>query len=313
MLTNNASKQMPKFFAKIPFWIWPILGLICLALAVPGYLAQQDKKIRQAALAAPIPEVIDLQDFDQASNVSPVGEINIFAQSSADYSFVLDETGGTDRAHMIPLFSAYEAPSHKRVDYVLLAPQSGRFEQWLEDNTIGTARMGDLFEINGAVTDGQGYVAAIRVALRDAGLEQSDDMLIFAPFVEGRATALAATQYKSYGNPFILAGAGLWMIWFGFVVWSRMKKLKTEVRRRMGELETRATDEEGQNLSRLKRRSEKLATAADETKAALQSVEDVAKETAKPKAKAKSRSKKKSAGSKAGPSGAGVAGITPAE
>jgi len=42
---------MPKLFARIPFWIWPLFGLICLILAVPGFLAIEERKVRAAALA----------------------------------------------------------------------------------------------------------------------------------------------------------------------------------------------------------------------------------------------------------------------
>jgi len=260
VINDCERNKMPKFFTKFPFWIWSLLGLICLALAVPGFLASGEKKERQAALLNPTPPLVDLADFESGADIGLGGEVNVFAQTSPEYQFRVDGTGVTSgTAIVVPLFSAYAAPTEKAVQHVILADDLAEYEAWLEKNVAGTARMGGLYEINGEVVDGKGFTAAIRVTLRDAGLDQIDPLVIVKPFVAGREAGLGVTPRRSFGNPYILAGSGIWMIWFGFVVWSRVKKHSKSVSRRMGEIGERTVDEETANLSRLKRTSQKLA------------------------------------------------------
>ena len=258
MVNECEASKLPKFFAKIPFWIWPVLGLICLALSIPGFMAIGERKERAAALAGSVPPLVDLAEFDRTTDIAAAGEVNIFAQTSPEYRFLVDGSGlGAGSSYVIPLFSAVASPKEKSVQHVLIVRDFENFEAWLTEKSIGTARMGDLYEINGEVIDGRGFTAAIRMTLRDAGLEQVDPLMIVEPFVAG----LSKLGFATYGNPFILAASGVWMIWFGFVVWSRVKAHKLSLRRRMGEIGDRTTSEGDLNLSRLKRSSEKLASA----------------------------------------------------
>lgn len=234
---------MPKFFEKFPFWLWPIFGLICIALAIPGFLADNQDQARREALAQPMPELIDLEDFDLAENVSPVGEVNVFAQTDPNYRFVVDGTGlASGIGHVVPLFSVMAAPGERSVKHVLITQDLDGFEAWLKANIAGTARMGELYSINGEVVSGKGFTAAIRVTLRDAGLQQVDPLIIIKPFLNGRDAALNGPTYTTYGNPYILSLSGAWMIWFGFVIWSRMTKLRHSVTRRIGEIGERASE-----------------------------------------------------------------------
>lgn len=265
MIKNGESSSMPKFFAKFPFWVWPLIGLICLMLSVPGFIAGQEKKVRQAALASAAPELIDLEDFDRQAHTGLANEVNIFAQTNSNYHFLIDGAGiSAGGAYVVPLFSAMAGPKEKSVSHVLLVANLADLEDWLAENKAGTARMGELFQINGEIIDGRGFTAAIRVTLRDAGLTQVDPLVIVKPFIAGRTASLSAPTRATFGNPFILSASGAWMIWFGFVVWSRSKKLKLNVGRRMGELGERASSENGVNLSRLKRKSQKLVSANSE-------------------------------------------------
>lgn len=262
LVNKFESIGVPKFFAMIPFWIWPIFGLICLILSVPGFVAMQERKERAEALSGPPPELVDLEEFDPAIHASPSGEVNIFAQSSPDYRFLVDATGFLGGSgYAVPLFSAVAGPKEKSVRHVLFVRDLDAFEPWLKDNSIGTARMGNLYEINGEIAAGRGFTAAIRVTLRDAGLEQIDPVTIVRPFLNGREAGLATVNTKTYGNPFILAASGIWMIWFGFVVWSRAKAVKASVGRRMGEIGDRVSSDGEVNLSRLKRSPKELARA----------------------------------------------------
>jgi len=167
------SSVMPSFFAKVPFWIWSLLGVLCLALSVPGFLGWQEDKTRLAALNSEIPTLVELKDFDAAVDISPASEVNLFVQTNPDLHFPVDAIGGAGNgAVIVPLFSVYAAPSERSVTHVIFAEDLARFEAWSESNSVGTSRMGALREINGAVVEGKGYRAAIRVTLRDAGLEQ---------------------------------------------------------------------------------------------------------------------------------------------
>jgi len=205
------SSVMPSFFAKVPFWIWSLLGVLCLALSVPGFLGWQEDKTRLAALNSEIPTLVELKDFDAAVDISPASEVNLFVQTNPDLHFPVDAIGGAGNgAVIVPLFSVYAAPSERSVTHVIFAEDLARFEAWSESNSVGTSRMGAL-------------------------------------------------RRTTYGNPLILAGSGLWLIWFGFVIWSRAKALKQSVSRRMGEIGERTSGEDSVNLSRLARTSKNLA------------------------------------------------------
>lgn len=265
MVIGNKISFTPKFFSELPFWVWSMAGLICLALSMPGFLEMQDRTVRQAALTGEVPTLVELRDFDASVDISPASEVNLFVQTNSDLSFSVDAIGGVgDTVVIMPVFSVYAAPGERSVTHVIFAEDRERFGSWLERNTVGTSRMGELREINGAVVEGKGYRAAIRVTLRDAGLDQVDPLIIVQPFLSGRVAALNSPTRATFGNPFVLSGSGLLLIWFGFVVWSRGKAVKQSVGRRMGEIGVRSSEKDSVTLSRLARTSK--SPAADPVK-----------------------------------------------
>ncbi len=262
MVNGCERKSMPSFFAKVPFWTWIVAGLMCLALSLPGFLNRDRQAERQAALQGEIPTLVELQDFDAARDIGLASEVNMFVQTNPDHRFTIDAiTGAGSKAVIIPVFSVYAAPSERVVTHVIFAEDMAKFDTWFSEASVGTSRMGALYEVNGAVDEAQGYRAAIRVTLRDAGLEQVDPLIVVRPFFDGRHAGLSASQRLSYGNPLVLAGSGLWLIWFGFVVWSRAKVLKQNVSRRIGEIEERSSSDGSVNLSRLGRTSKAFDAA----------------------------------------------------
>lgn len=246
---------MPTFIAKIPFWIWPLVGLILLALSIPGFLDLPEKKLRKMALSNPAPQLVDLQDFDPQQDVGIFGEVNVFAQTHPNRSYQ------TNSARIIPLFSALASPKEKRVQHVILFPKSTDPERWLQANEVGTARMGNLIEVSGQSVAEPTVAAAIAPALLEAGLDLVEPLVVIKPFENGRLVALSTPSRQTFGNPHVLAFCGIWLTWFGFVVWSQLKKLKISVKRRIGEIEERANGEDEVNRSQLRRKSRQLSNA----------------------------------------------------
>lgn len=232
---------MPKFFLKIPFWLWPLVGLVSIALAIPSFIAAINAQDARTALAAPVPEIVDLEEFDQTLHVGAAREVNVFAQTNSEYRFVIDSVGGSaGTRYAVPLFSVMADWDEKGVDYLLLVDELASFDAWLEQNLAGNARLGDLYEVNGRIVDGQGYLASIRVTLRDAGLVQSDNLVIIEPFIAGRAAALGQAAGATFKTPIVLLLIGFWCLGLGWIVWHRGWKSRKKVNKRMGAMEKSA-------------------------------------------------------------------------
>jgi len=227
---------------KIPFWIWPLAGLICIALSIPGFLAAVASNQREAALSQDKPELVDLENFSLETDIGLANEVNVFAQTNDNYRFMIEGAGfGTGSRYLVPLFSALAAPDTKNVQYALLVDDLEAFDLWLAENVAGNARLGDLYAINGQVIDGRGYTAAMRITLRDAGLEQADNLTIIDPFIEGREGGFVSGNATSVRTPLILSAIGIWCIGFGWLVWHRAWKMRRNVNKRIGSIEKPAS------------------------------------------------------------------------
>ena len=252
---------MPTILAKVPFWLWHVLGLVFIALSIPGFLDYPHSKSREQALSQPAPELIDLEDFEPSQHVGVLNEINVFAQIHPDHQFSLPNADDSGRGlSFVPLFSAVAGPKETSVKYLLILPETNGYEGWLGKNAVGAARMGELIEINGQQLDEHPLLPEMMTALQNAGLEPVAQMAVFQPFEWNRLVSLATPSRQTFGNPFILALAGAWMAMFGTIVWSRLKKLKQSLTRRIGEIEERANRDDEVNRSQLHRKSRQITT-----------------------------------------------------
>ena len=118
----------------------------------------------------------------------------------------------------------------------MLTENADAFRSWLSENVAGNARLGDLYAINGRLTDGQGFTAAIKVTLRDAGLNQAETITVIDPFVGGRVAALEGKTVARFGNPLILLVGGLYLCGIGWLIWHRSRKVERGVDTRLSAL-----------------------------------------------------------------------------
>lgn len=228
---------MPKIFARIPFWVWPIMGIACIIMSVPGFIAWSESSSRAEALQGEMPELADLGSFDPANDVGAFGEVHLFAQTNPEFNFTIDSTGiTTSQRHMVPLFAAEADVAERNVGTVLLVEDIKQFNVWLSENVAGNARIGDLYAINGRIVDGRGFTAAIKVTLRDAGLNQAENITIIEPFIYGREAALGEKSVARFGNPIILLVGGLYLIAVGLLIWKKSHKVRQEVSSRLSAL-----------------------------------------------------------------------------
>jgi len=154
---------------------------------------------RQEALQGEPPEMIDLAAFTEPG---VAGEVHFYAQTSPEYRFLVDGTvSSNERLLIVPLFEASADASQKLVEYALVTRDFDGFEAWMAANKLGTGQIGNLQAVNGRIEDAQGFTAAMRVTFRDAGLEQSDTLVLFEPFTQGREAGLSqATSSLNVGK-----------------------------------------------------------------------------------------------------------------
>ena len=197
---------MQSIFQKVPVWFYFCIGLVAIACAVPGFLSLGENSARQEALQGEPPEMIDLAAFTEPG---VAGEVHFYAQTSPEYRFLVDGTvSSNERLLIVPLFEASADASQKLVEYALVTRDFDGFEAWMAANKLGTGQIGNLQAVNGRIEDAQGFTAAMRVTFRDAGLEQSDTLVLFEPFTQGREAGLSQATSSAFGNPFVLCLIG---------------------------------------------------------------------------------------------------------
>ena len=229
---------MQSFFQKVPVWLYFCVGLVSIACAVPGFLSLSENSARQTALQGEPPEMIDLASF---SEPGVAGEVHFYAQTSPEYRFLVDGTVSSDeRLLIVPLFEASADASQKLVEYALVTRDFDGFEAWMAANKLGTGQIGNLQAVNGRIEDAQGFTAAMRVTFRDAGLEQSDTLVLFEPFTQGREIGLSQAASSSFGNPFILSVIGAVFLGLGFFARRHKQEELDDVPLNVGKIGKRA-------------------------------------------------------------------------
>lgn len=196
---------------------FPESSLVCsLAFAgacavVAGWVAFAQPEAEAAP--APIkPEAIDLAVFDATTDVAAGGEVNLMVQIHSAYQFPVN-AGPDAQKTLVPLFAAAEDVTSTRVVAAVLVDDLLAFDAFLATNVIGNARMGDLYEINGAVSTAAGFDANIAATLDMAGLNMEPGFTVVAPFVDGRAVAIAtAGSNVAPIWAWVFVALGLWTL-----------------------------------------------------------------------------------------------------
>ena len=127
---------------------------------------------------------VDLAAF-QAEATGPV---NLMVQINRAYQFPITD-GNEGQAYLIPLFSAADNVDTTQVVAAVMVNDLVAFDQLLADKVIGNARMGDLYAVEGAMTDAGAYSASVDAAFEMANLTPAANFAVIAPTMPVAAAA----------------------------------------------------------------------------------------------------------------------------
>ena len=189
---------MLRLFLSLPPLGYFVLAGLMVAFGMfanQAYNSHQDEKA--LALAAPIPELVNLGDFTP-SDKGLVDEVHIAVQINTDYNYELTKGTGNDSSarRMWVLFDPSDNAEEKRVQAAVLLPKekTEQFVEWIYANVEGPGTMGPVFAMNGTHRRSPLYSDVANDALDKEGLIRSAGFFFFEPYLEGREVALAPNE-----------------------------------------------------------------------------------------------------------------------
>ena len=157
---------------------------------------------------------IDIRDLDMGM-IGPVGEVAIMAQINDSYIMELGPVGEAGEVlYAYPLFSVYENRNADQVNAAIITNSRARYEQTLQEQTIGTAAMGPLYNLSAYKFHERRIAAAVIGALSEQGLSSGRDFIMLRPRAETDipATYLNPTRSELIVPLILFLGAGLALI-----------------------------------------------------------------------------------------------------
>ncbi|NNE87528.1 MAG: hypothetical protein HKN27_05580 [Silicimonas sp.] len=160
-----------------------------------------ERQAMKVALATQAPEAIRIDEF--RGETTPIGEVSFIAQLRTDWThaFVVRE----DNISVEKTISYLVAPGASELGTEALAAiyipaeKTESLDAWLAASAIETSPLGQLYQLNGRVVDGDEKTRAT-VHLLESGLRASEDFVVIEPFLEGRTAALTPPpmDYSGY-------------------------------------------------------------------------------------------------------------------
>lgn len=182
-----------------------------LALGYFLQLSENERELRKAAaLAAGPPAVVDIEEYDRATDRTDMGEVNLRAQLdfSMDYQLTLEGSSSTDRALMVPLM---EVETGEPVGVALFTTGNFQFEDMepmaLLAKSQGFGEVGPILSLNGETGALGKWDEIVEDSFREQGRTFAPGFLIVYPYVEGRAAAFAPKTSTIFGLFSKIAGA----------------------------------------------------------------------------------------------------------
>lgn len=191
-----------------------LFGGAAAVLAVGYFLqvSENEREVRKAAaLAAGPPPVVNIEDYDRATDRTDMGEVNLRAQLdfSMDYQLTLEGSSSTDRALMVPLM---EAETGEPVGVALYTGRNFQFEDMepmaLLAKSQGFGEVGPILHLNGETGPLGKWDEIVEDSFREQGRAFAPGFLIVYPYVDGREAAFAPkTNSSVFGLFSKIAGA----------------------------------------------------------------------------------------------------------
>ncbi|WP_421702653.1 hypothetical protein [Aliiroseovarius sp.] len=215
----------------LPWWAYLGASGGVVWLGYQAYQMEQEKLAeRQAQAAAPMPEVVDLSDFDRSRDVAPADELHVKGWINTDYNYeLIKRTNGvrTGSRFMFVLFGSEDDATSRmaRAAIIFSEADKDRFVDEIFDYAVDYTDEGLVIGLNGFEGSGDGYSSMVYDAFRDEGLTRAPNFVFIEPFLDGRQVALTAT-----GEPirvlgyFLIAAAVFAMVALAKFAAKRRKK-----------------------------------------------------------------------------------------
>lgn len=180
------------------------LGMIAAMIMGAGYYLQVLENQRMArdaqALAAGMPEVVDVRDARGAAALSAVDEVNAQTQLAWDYSYDLwyEENLGADFTVMFPILAPDASSMNDVIGVAMFQAEDESFEtlgpEMVKAWFVGEADYGPVMNLNGEL-DGMGkWQGLVEDSFYDLGLTMPADPIVIWPYIDGRDVALAPRE-----------------------------------------------------------------------------------------------------------------------
>jgi hypothetical protein len=190
-----------------------VLACLFVGLGIAFYTsAMQQERDKAAALAAPMPTAVSLNDFGPG-DIHLADEVNVMAQINPAYNYELtQQRKGTDTVrYMYVLFGPDDTASTKvaRAAILLEAHELDAFDTLVAANVQTFTDMGPVFSVNGEATTLPDLQSMAIDAMTKEGLSRSPDFVWIEPWIEGRAAALAPNDLDPLTLPGIVGAPAL--------------------------------------------------------------------------------------------------------
>ncbi len=208
------SLRIASLILRLPVWGLMLIGLAMIASALL-LLDTRNKEIVRFAnvLKHPPPRLINLIDFDPASDVSLAGDVWVSAYLVTPEPRELEIKGSADYAY-VALSDKPNGAASLIVSTVRLAGR--RLEEFLKENKAPDMRI----EVRGTIETTHLREAQIMDDLSRVGLSKANNILFLKPFLDGRSDGLSSKHVTSLFWFYAFAGVGSF-----FTMFAALKRL----------------------------------------------------------------------------------------
>ncbi len=199
-----------------PWWVLIILAVLTFGAGTCSYQSIQRFEANKAeALAGPIPDPVDLADFDRKIDVTKAHEVNLALQINTKHNFTLTQTS-RKRADVVRrlyvLFDRNDAGNAKiaRAAILLLPSEVDRFVEFMQASISGVGTYSAVFNVNGKFSKSATLDTMAEEAITEKlGLTLSENFGYISPFLNGREKAFAPRPDAARDTLAVFAGIGL--------------------------------------------------------------------------------------------------------
>ena len=182
-----------------PWWLYFILaaGIFYANEQVyEGNLKKQSD--RRAALAQPLPDLVDLSAFDRTADIGLANEVHVSGWIATDHNYQLTKSKNgkvKDTRFMFVMFGKQDNTETRKVRAVILMTKDEKayFTENLGDYTdLAASQYADqlYFKFNGYGTKTAYFDDMATDALAERGLSKAQNFIFLAPFWKGREAVL---------------------------------------------------------------------------------------------------------------------------